>query len=579
MMKRILLTQSSIGSVSSSTESVYFIISEPISLKAGETLSFKQGCVLDFRGGYFFCAQKDATASINLNGSDVTSSATCIFFAGVSVRGFSNPVIHAEWFNDATHSMPEHISINRALIAANGTPVTLEHRDYRLSGTISFPEIKDSQFNTQTLISPGTLIVTGDFPAIDITTHSIVLQINSVRGTIVNNEGEFRYKGSGIRFSSNAYQHKIEVADIRYVHRGLDFTPVLSTLNYAGVQYAQIHFGNIVADYCMYVDIYSDDGIWFSESLITGGKMSGSYGIFYADPPAGQGVRERMNGMVYGDICFENISRLPVRIFDLSSSKFFNLRTAGTMPDKVEVEKDGKIYSVDAPWFVFKDSGYITMTFNGMVNTHRFQAEGSVKHIKVTGDLANQDGTYYQNLDTLVFMPLYLKSTYSTKIIDGKETIVRTDENTPSMIATSSVMPSDFCKNIHADATGTPTKFAESEIALCSLLPVYNNTDNDKSCGYTILPLTLNVVIEKYNRLTIDLTGLSRFSQCIINVCVSFPSGVGKLKFKTSGNPSQIIAVSDEVSSPASSFESGMAGLYQLSMNTDSQIVISKVNP
>lgn len=198
-----------------------------------------------------------------------------------------------------------------------------------------------------------------------------------------------------------------------------------------------------------------------------------------------------------------------------------------------------------------------------MVNTNRFMAEGRVRHIIVTGNLTNNKGTSYQNLDTLVFMPLYSKSV---------------NANTPSMVATSSVMPSNFCKNIYADGTGTPTKFAESEIALCGLLPVYN-TDNDKSCGYTILPLTLNVVIEKYNRLTIDLRGLSRFSQCIINVCVTFPSGVGKLKFKTSGNPSQIIAVSDEVSSPASSFESGMAGLYQLSMNTDSQIVISKVNP
>lgn len=562
-MKRIFLTQSNIGSASSSTESVYFIISEPISLKAGETLSFKQGCVLDFRGGYFFCAQKDSTASINLNGSDVTSAATCIFFAGVNVRGFSNPVIHAEWFNDATHGMSEHISINRALIAANGTPVTLEHRDYRLSGTISFPEIENSQFNTQTLISPGTLIVAGDFPAIDITTHSIVLQINSIRGTIVNNEGEFRYKGSGIRLSSNAYQHKIEVADIRYVHRGLDVTPVMSNSNSGGIQYAQIQFGNIVADYCMYVDIYTEGRTWFSECLITGGRMSGSYGIYYADPPAGQGVSNGMNGMVYGNICFENISRLPVRIFDLSSSKFFNLRTAGTMPDKVEVEKDGKIYSVDAPWFVFKDSGYITMTFNGMVNTHRFQADGSVKHIIVTGELANQDGTYYQNLDTLVFMPLYSKGV---------------NANTTSMVATSSVMPSDFCKDIHADGIGTPTKFAESEIALCSLLPVYNNTYNDKSCNYKILPLTLNVVIEKYNRLTINLTGLSRFSQCIINVCVTIPSGSGKIKFKTSGNPSQIIAISDNSSNLGNSFESEREGLYRLSMNTDSQIVISKVN-
>lgn len=563
-MKRIFLTQSNIGSVSSSTESAYFIINEPISLKAGDTLSFSQGCVLDFRGGYFFCAQKDATASINLNGSDVTSAATCIFFAGVNVRGFSNPVIHAEWFNDATHGMPEHISINRALIAANGTPVTLEHRDYRLSGTISFPEIENSQFSTQTLISPGTLLVTGDFAAIDITAHSIVLQINTIRGTIVNTEGEFRYKGSGIRFSSNAYQHKIEVAAIRYLHRGLDITPeVAASSSYAGVQYAQIHFGSIMADYCMYVNVYSSKGIWFNECLITGGMMSGSYGIFYADPPAGQSASDKMDGMVYSNICFENISKLPLRISSSSSAMFFNLRTAGTMPDKVEIEKDGQIYSVDAPWFVFKDSGFITITFSGMVNTNRFMAEGRVRHILVTGNLTNNKGTFYQNLDTLVFMPLYSKSV---------------NANIPSMVATSLSMPSDFCKNVHADGIGTPTKFAESEIALCGLLPIYNNTYNDKSCNDKILPLTLNVVIEKYNRQTIDLTGLSRFSPCIIDVCVTF-SGTGKLKFKTSGNPSQIIAVSDEISSPASSFESGMAGLYRLAMNTDSQIVISKVNP
>lgn len=562
-MNRIILTTGNFNASMASGEAAYFVIQNNVEIDS-VTHSVPAGSVLDFQGGKFLA--KSGSATINLNGATIVAPACCIFAQQITVYGFSNSVIHSDWFKDA--NMAEHTAINKAIVAAKGIPVTLESRTYKLTGSIVIPNLGNSVI-PQTLISPGILSVASDIVAITVSGHYVNLSINSIRGTEIGSSG--KHVGTGIWTSTNCFQSEFNIVELANLKKGIEIKPksfgvdngeVNPYVN-GGVQYCKITFQSIEADYGIYIDVFTESNPeavesdeagnryqltrnWFTEGLITGGRMSGGYGIYFVGAESVPEIREDekpMNGLVFRNISFENLTELPMRIRNLQYSRFYDITFGKNLASEIYID--------------FSQVDGLDFTFNGIIDPTRFKSSATTWQVVLRGQLGNpQDGTTFNNLDTIVIQPLNGQS---------------------EQLATSSKYPFNMgqyylCNNPVPDDGSMVVKSVTLEDLLPS--PVLWQTSESAMQPGTVLPLTVTAVITEGNELVIDLTGLKAFAPCIFDIYAQIEDYLGALTFKTS-DPDTALRSTLYGSQTSKRMSFNAPGLYHLSWDENYNILIS----
>lgn len=620
-MQRVLLTESNKSLLNQGTP-YYFVIESDVSL-SGINLNISGSSVFDFRGGCFTNNTPANEITLNFHHAAVMAPPYCIFEKGIKVAEIGTNLIHAEWFHAA--SMKTHEFVNRALEAAarvkasgstyngaGGCPVTLEAKEYVLEGTITFPNILDNFSLQQTLIIPGQLRIDDrvvpdtkndpkeDFVAIEIREHAVNLQINRIFYT----GSKKQFFGTAIRFTANSYHSTINVFDLHWLKKGIDISPVIpSRLPYEGdvdkgtdryssaVQYLQVNFQQIHAEYCFYIDVYTRNGAdvktaktdkWFTESLIRGGRLSGKNGIFFVDPESlsdlvtGEKDAINVNGLVFDNIGFEGLGEknetkggIPLALRNVDQSVITNIRMAESLPGISKA-----FWDPEATWIEFKKCRRLNIFSKTFVHPNHIKIEGLSSEIIINGPVVNDPGWYTDHYNMLAIL--------SMSNADRSEI-------TSQMIATSSIQPVNVAKTLELGYRLIPTTKTIT-YKLKEILPlneIYGGEgDRIDVSKVNILPRTLNVRINKGYTMVIDVTGLSRFSaSAVIDIAAMITSG-GTLTLKFSRESENYNIKNDK--SIISFTESGATvtgetlsvttpGLYRLTFNVDWQLVVTKI--
>lgn len=569
----------------------YFVITVDVTLTA--SVKIGANSVLEFRGGSF--AASSPTKYVDLNSCQIIADPYPIFKDNIEISGLSIPEVKADWFKWSSDESDAE-SINRALIAAEGCPVVLEPKTYTLSKSIRF---RPNYNLRQTLICPGTLLVktasgtipsSDDIAAINIDTGVVTLKINKIEGTevISKDTAEAQYHGIGIKFTVYNEHSNIEVNTMSKLHMGFCVLPnVLGKhpnepkKDIGGIQYCRIKFGSITADYCFYIDIFSkarlvnkDTGDviiylpvdpnklknykftplnWFSENQISGELMRGKYGIYVVCPTEAwpsfgsyinpDNVDNAMNGLVFENISFENITELPIRLRSVNRSCFYNLQMFNTMPGDDPVGDDDY-----TPWIDMDNIKEVRMSFNSYVVPTHIKVGNNCRKSYIYGAILDKPSQYVSHFDVL-----------------GIDKI----DDTSQMFVTNSVVPYNMTKVISSD---TATKYYIKD-----LLPNLNgDTSSANQIDLPVLPSTLNVDIKEDKTLVIDLTGMNSFAPCLYTIYANIARGT--LRFQTTDYLEIAGGVYNPDGEGVTSFkEFNESGVYSLQWLNDWKIQIKKV--
>ncbi len=563
-------------------QAAYYNITEDITLNGN--LSIPQGSVLDFCGGSI-CG----SGTINLNGAKVVAAPYCIFCKDVSVSGFAQSEVLAEWFNDpelyADNNVGEEVLINKAILSAHGCPVVLDSRRYSIQGSVKFI----AGLNHQTLICPGELYIDSyneDTIAILLDNVSYVtLKINTIQGKATQNtDGGYTYRGIGISFRGQVHMAVIDLFRAQGLKIGLDLSPKatpniahitpqksiisgpgdivhppLASLNYAFIQNCKFKFNLIRATTCIRIDLFAKNKLadykncWITSNQFYGGRLRGENGIVFGTPGANffEGGTEtcpaaHAHSLVFENIAIEQMSNRPVYLAYVSQSKFINTRMMQSLPGGSGIE--GNTHS---PWIALYNVSNIEIGMIGHVNTSHLSIvdestefpgpdpapqpyfSNIVDNIIVKGDVLDSDW-YVNHFDTVVFRTSY------------------TAENVPvpRMFVTSSIQPFNMAKVVTRDDFETqkdndslkPQIIYRHEILLTKLIPkldiapsAYKDYTNplppDCHPSFDVLPDTVffdlnNTGIEQnLNEWKILLNGIWRFPQMIPSLYIKLPSG------------------------------------------------------
>lgn len=504
-------------------QAAYYNITEDITLDGN--LSIPQGSVLDFCGGSF-CG----TGTVDLNGAKVVAAPYCIFCKDVSVNGFAQSEVLAEWFNDpelyADDNVGEEVLINKAILSAHGCPVVLDSRRYSIQGPVKFI----AGLNHQTLICPGELYIDSydeDTIAILLDNVSYVtLKINTIQGkTTQTTDGSYTYRGIGISFRGSVGMADIELFRAQGLKTGLDLSPeatpiigqiipkrsIISgsgnivlpppeSLKQTYIKNSKFKFNYIRATTCIRIDLFAKNkssyynNCWITSNQFYGGRLRGENGIVFGTPGASffEGGTEtcpaaHAHSLVFENIAIEQMTNRPVYLAYVSQSKFINTRMMQSLPGGSGFE--GNTHS---PWIALYNVSNIEIGMIGHVNTSHLSIvdestefpgpvpapqpyfSNIVDNIIVKGDVLDSDW-YVNHFDTVVFRTSY------------------TAENVPvpRMFVTSSIQPFNMAKVITAGIEG-------NSVSLTDLFPeldIYhrNKTEGENPASndsYDILPET-----------------------------------------------------------------------------------------
>lgn len=600
-MKKITLTTTNLSDSLNLPEAAYYVVENVVELD--KDIMFPQGSVVDLAGGAFKSTVNGVTRRVNLNESSVRAASFCIFTKDITVSGFANSFIKSEWFKDT--GLEEHEAINRSLIAAQGIPVHLESRTYRLTGSITFP----TQAFNKTLVSPGILQISDNIAAIVVSSSYINLDINQIQSTVSSSatgRGD-----TGILLTGNAYYIDIKINIIKNIGKAIAVIPEIPeecrnltgcdafkdcdnckdcenseecekckkcAKIFSGIQYCTIRFNEILnAEYCLYVDILSKSKFteidpedksldtWFSEARVIGGRMSGVNGIYFVNPDAGNDKKpyaahcQSINGLLFENIWFENFTGIPLFMSHISSSKFLYLRFGPGMPGA----NDQSI-----PWIYLNYVSYLTISMKGRMDPMRIKAVEEVKSVVLDTCIIDDFGWYTNHFDRLAIMPVYDKASLN----DNTSSPYR-----PQMVSTSSVQPYNMAKTIFGSRKQDDLA-APAPLTIRDLLPRAQLRSGDNPIEVNVLPSTLNVIIKEDEIVHIDLTGLHGFGQCVIDVFGMVEAG-GSLMFSiTDGAPvKHIKVVENGYEREVSSVSFNERGLYRLNFDSNWNIVITKV--
>lgn len=498
------LTQSNLRKSLSAAIGGHYLIEDDLLLD--DDITFPKGSVIEFRGGSINASKGLSNVKLNLNGSEVVSAAQCIFNPDVEVSGFSNDLVKAAWFAVETRS--DNANINAAIAAANGCPVILEYKTYKLEGPIKFPNIGN---NRQTLISPGILQLAASSAAIDIDVSNVKLEINKIYAP---SNLEINDSCVGILLSKSCGNIDVNVFEITGVYKGISINPVQS----ASIQYCKFEFQSIWAEYCLYVDIFENGGsssqsIWLSEISFLGGRLRGTNGVYFNNTQPRLQTAYGADCLTFFNIGFEELTGEPLRISNVRSSEFLDLRMAESLPGITPPD-------TTVPWIILKNSSQIEISVKGSFGINRFKAEDNVDGVVAHSYFLDNYNSYSRSFDTLVFCQ-----------IPGAN-----GSNVTQMVATSSIVPYNMCVTLSTDVKTT--------YSLEDILPEIDNENNGSIAKYYVLPRTVKLIANGQD-LSLDLDALRSFAPCIFNIDVTISleskvtlknlPGVGTKELKESG--------------------------------------------
>ena len=612
-MKTSKLTSSVDFTKIASQPDTYYIIEEDLVINPTDFLEFKDlkgdinvkvanNCVFDFRGGALRIDPSAAVTvgmrffNLNLNGAQVSAASYCLFY-GITVSGFENTEVKAEWFNTGDYSNGltlggEEVYINRAIVAANGCPVVLEKRQYRLRNPIVFDFI--GVYAPQTLISPGIIQIEAECAAIEIRTLDVTIDAAYIMGRMAGMDANGKrpdistgllYTGTGILFSANAYRCNINVQLMTTLHTGIAIIPDGNITQpgqvgkNAGIQYAKINFQYIWAYRCIYIDIFSkrvpNNGNWFNESQITGGQLHGYHGIYYADPEFDTtGMTDEdinnlknsidMDGTVFNNIGLEGLTGLPLRLRNLHFCKFLNLRMSEALPGINDFDST-------ATWIDMKNVKDVEISVKGYLRPKHYKAENHVNNVVLRGSVIDNDWPQ-DHFDTLVFMSM--PKTKLENSVYGRQ---------PVQFATSSIQPYNMVKTIDV---GNPasTLLEMRYCTLDDLFPItHPSAENEKKfIKIKVLPRLVMANVNNGSKLTVDLAGFDKLVPGFFEIKINLNNS-GTLVFMVDkpepkqGNSLNIVgSQSDESGNQYLTITK--SGSYHIELNASFDIVITKIS-
>lgn len=535
----------------------YFIISADIQLSSSTNsvtkLKIKESSVLDFRGGSLY---SNNDVELDLSVCQVCAAPYPIFGKHIKLVNYQGSEIKAEWFKSADDTSDD-LFINRAIASADGCPVILQARTYTLKGSIRF---LTGNRRMQTLICPGTLQVTkGNYPAIDINTQHVTLKINEIVGTETylkptpDNKYESRRMGTGVLFSVYSDYCDVEVNSMSRLGMGFCVQPdTYGKVDYhnkfiaGGIQYCRIKFDSISADFCFYLDVFSKAQLmldenqplkkdelpkdlwnkeigcqnWFNENRVSGNLMQGLYGIYVVGPEDISGYNNQidprkvgnvMNGLIFENISFEKIKKLPVRLRSMMRSCLLNLQMYNSLPGNNPNGADDF-----TPWVDMKNTKEVRMSFNSYVLPNHFKIGDNCYRCYISGAVLDRPGHWDSHFDMIG--------------IDALADPSDTEQSISQMYFTNSVQPFNMTKTISLlnETETVVTKY------LKDLLPNMREgagTGEDKYIDLPVLPMNVNVLALHSKTLILDLTGLNSLPPCLYTVNANINSG-GKLQFR-----------------------------------------------
>lgn len=509
----------------------------------------------------------------------------------------------------------EETYINRAIVAASSykttsleasacsSAVELENRVYILKGAITFPsfpygEAYDSHYKGFTFISPGTLKLVKDNKdnaAIRVKNHFVNLVVNKIEGYVEaltpGPNPSVSYGGTGIELVDDCSHVSIDVKLINGVNKGIAIMPATQesvddkgniVLIGSGVQYTRIRFEFISnAKYGIFVDIYSGNreiesgklNTWFNENEIEGGQIGNNskYGVYFVDRPAHLGSDKigGQNSLIFRNIGFEGLTDTPLRISNVSGGKFLDLRMAESLPG---ITDKNSFY----PWIELKDVEFSEISLRGILTpTHIKIVEGSSCRGVVFNSwiLDNPDSWSATRFNRMVAMPMrdpnggedfkYVLTAYSSIVpFNMGQTIVGGGE--AKVYNLGEILPLNFK---FTKPQGKPDPKPNTSP---SLLKGYD------IAKFNVLPNTLNVVMdEDSEKVTLNLTGLSRFAPSVFDICLQ-SNGNKELELLTKVAPDYLITASDPAMK-VKSLSLSKPGLYRLTWDADWNLIVSGV--
>ncbi|MCM1320174.1 MAG: hypothetical protein NC217_07310 [Muribaculaceae bacterium] len=472
-------------------KNTYFIVNKLISLD-GITYSLGEGCAIEFLGGAFIGSDG---STLQLNGGQVIAPAYPIF-KNMTVRGFNNSRIEAEWFKEQITNIkdeetvasdePAHKYINRALEAAQGCPVRVNSTEVTLVGTIRFPKSSPS-----TLLVPGRLVINPgtwaaedkDNPvAVEISSNNIHLEINEIRAKKTDS-----YIGTGIRLSGEVYYTDININRLMDLAKGIDISPGKGEVS-AGIQYLNIKFQFIQALKCIYIDIFSNGSktkanTWISRAFIQGGRVLGKFGLYMEDIPSDSYIeygQNKINEIHFTNIGFEGLSDTEIRIRNASNLKFDYIRMA-------------EAYPVTAPWIDIDNASNISFIINGDLRADKYKFTESCNKITLQGSsILSTSGWVPSGLNTLLIYAV-------------PESGAATGKRIPIHVATFVPGPYQMTNKI--------THSSDIQQILPELIPAKN-----KHAGVKVLSRVMQFKINSDSSL--DITGLKDYAPCVFYLMV-----------------------------------------------------------
>ena len=527
-------------SASDFNQAAYYNIIAKIGI-SGE-LTIPKGSVLDFCGGSF-CG----SGTINLNGAKVVAAPYCIFGKDVSVSGFAQSEVLAEWFNDKsffpstssgteTKTFGEEVFINKAIQSARGCPVVTNARQYKLKDSIKF--IPGT--TPQTLICPGELCIerdnTKDNDNQDDNTAAILLEnvsyvtlkINFIRGYApLNPEYKYDYRGIGICFRGSVHMADIDVFLAQTLQIGLDLSPKAS-VNGAYIQDCKFKFQLIKASTCINIDLFAHNTVadyprcWITSNQFHGGRLIGREGIVFGTPntdffEGGSNTRPtaHVNSLVFDCIGIEKIFINPIYLAYVAQSKFQDIRMMESLPGTGDKEIGG---NDNSPWISFYNvsdleiglKGYILPSHLSIVKeSQQFTppvpapdpySPNVVDNVIVKCDVL--DSSLYKNhFDTIVF-----------------RTPNPSDDNPePHMFVTNSIQPYNMAKCISAPSLSNTDSVDITDIIPALEITLSNQDEETNYVPLYVLPETLFIKSsdKSSTNLMIQLKGLWRLPKMI----------------------------------------------------------------
>lgn len=355
---------------------VHIVIDAEIQISTSMTVA--TGCVLEFCGGCFKAvgaSTADEKPVLNLNGAQIRAPRYCIF-DGIAVTGFRQTEVYPEWFQDAEHSA-NHQCINTAIEAANGCPVVLGFKTYKLQDSIIVP--KNRYGKPQILKVLGALDVSSTENVTAIVVHGsrVALRIQRITGWT----GSGR-QGIGIQLEPGAHFVDIEVVDLVNLHKGL-FFPLRTVSPLNGVQNGIIKFQKIMADTCIEATIVDHAGAsisWLHSMKFIGGRVMGYDGIslsgFNALNPNYKGS---VQTLTFTNIGFEGVTHMPLLLENAQYCQFSDCRMNESLPGL------GNPQDLSKTWISFNRVANVSLNAKAMLHPYRFRDIKDSDNVKIQG--------------------------------------------------------------------------------------------------------------------------------------------------------------------------------------------------